>query len=439
MFIHKPKLWQHLPILSLLILLVACPSLDTQAPTITNRTPTPNATNVSLKEALKIQVTFSEAIQANTVNETSITVTADGTQLSNTPTLSSDGLTLTIVPSGLNPQKLVTVNLSEKLTDLAGNALVTTSWNFTVPTWLSIGDPVGNYSAGSASLTLDKLGKPFVTYIQQVNGVNNVFVKRWSGQSWESVGGSINNDPNKNAYVSLAVVLDKNDLPMVVWNESVNSIQNLFVKRWNGSSWEFVGGSLNNNANSYAEFSSIAIDPNNNPVVAWQEGSANIPQQAFVKRWNGLSWDSIGGSLSVTPGSNYPYIWLALTKIGNPIVAWVEGGPFQSSSGVTKLYVKRWTGSAWELLGNSLNTAANTSAGYPSLVLDRSDNPFVAWKEENPAALGASTIVVVKHWENSSWITIGGDASNGKAEGGLNYTSSRLSLVLDQMGFPVGS
>ena len=86
---------------------------------------------------------------------------------------------------------------------------------------------------------------------------------------------------------------------------------NIYVKRWNGTSWVQMGGILDVDPNEYAFDSSLALDSSGNPVVSWDEcitynssfgrcESANV----YVKRWDGSNWVQLGGELDINPARN---------------------------------------------------------------------------------------------------------------------------------------
>ena len=107
-------------------------AVDTQGPSVTGTTPADNAKNVSVNEQPK--VTFDEAVDAASVTSGTV-VLIDGTgasvpQASGSPTLSADGLTVTIVPAADLAErtfyKIRVVGGSGGVADAAGNTLDST-------------------------------------------------------------------------------------------------------------------------------------------------------------------------------------------------------------------------------------------------------------------------------------------------------------------------
>ncbi len=124
---------------------------DTTAPTITNRVPAVDATNVAIDSS--ITVTFSEVLASATVNGTSVYLRKFG-EVTNVPaTVTLVGNIITLDPSAsLAKGTTYTVTVKSSITDMADNLLgVDSTWNFTtVPD--SVADTtVADFSAGSTA------------------------------------------------------------------------------------------------------------------------------------------------------------------------------------------------------------------------------------------------------------------------------------------------
>ena len=166
---------------------------------------------------------------------------------------------------------------------------------------------------------------------------------------------------------------------MVAWQEGEPTVKNVYVKRWDGTAWQLAGtGFLNVSAIRDAVVPSLALDLSGNPVVAWEEYDL-VTQNIFVKRLNGTAWQLVGTtSLNVNPSRGVNSPSLKLDSSGKPIVAWnEEDGTSQN------IYVKRWDANAWQPMGSGfLDANVNQPAFSPSLALDTtSGNPSVAWFE----------------------------------------------------------
>ncbi|MFN3484717.1 MAG: hypothetical protein ACK44W_04460 [Planctomycetota bacterium] len=197
---------------------------------------------------------------------------------------------------------------------------------------------------------------------------------------------------------------------MLAWTSSAPGI---YLKRWNGASWEELGGSATGSGLDGAGFAvftpSLALDGSGNPIVAWTHGTASA-YAIYLKRWNGTAWEEIGGSASgfgiSAPSTTAAEPSLVLDSSGRPVIAWSD-----SSSGNAEIYLKRWNGSSWEDLGGSASgggiSATPTPSREPSLRLDSADRPAVAWTEQLPSG----SRIYFKRWNGTSWEDLGGSAS----------------------------
>ncbi|MGZ4723657.1 MAG: Ig-like domain-containing protein, partial [Ilumatobacteraceae bacterium] len=93
---------------------------DETPPTITAKSPTPNAADVALDTS--VSVSFSEAVDAATVASSSVHLQRDGTDVG--ATLHVNGSSVILVPdSALEPHTTYTAGITTAVTDLAGNHL----------------------------------------------------------------------------------------------------------------------------------------------------------------------------------------------------------------------------------------------------------------------------------------------------------------------------
>ena len=246
---------------------------------------------------------------------------------------------------------------------------------------------------------------PYVTW-QEVSSptINQIYVKHWNGAAWIQDGGSLNADVSKDA-ISPDIVFN-GTTPYVTWHEMNGAgIYQVYVKHWNGVSWVQDGGSLNVDLTKSAGASKIVFN-GTIPYVSWIEFNASGVSQIYVKHWNGVSWVQDGGSLNIDPAQNAgqtiasgvlpPGISINGTI---PYVTWFE----VNASGVTQIYVKHWNGVSWIQNGGSLNMDFSKSA-YNSRIAFYGITPYVTWYESNAAG---NNQLYVKHWNGVSWVQDG--------------------------------
>ena len=104
---------------------------DVTAPTITGRSPAPNATDVPRNT--NVQVQFSEPMDQSTISSSSVHLQKQGSGTDVPASVSYAGTTATLDPDAdLDPSAVYTVTVDGSVKDLAGNALGSPdSWSFT--------------------------------------------------------------------------------------------------------------------------------------------------------------------------------------------------------------------------------------------------------------------------------------------------------------------
>jgi hypothetical protein len=405
---------------------------------VSSRSPAPGLTNVAY--GTPIQVVFSKPVKATTVSDTTVGLSVAGVLAEKTLSLSNDGTTLTIKPTARPPLPArFTIDLSNGITDVAGNALVVpiSSWSFELPLWYGFGGPLdavgGNTFLKDTTMVLDGQDNPVVAWSEELTagGRATIFVHRWNGSAFIPIGGLLNATSTGSAYKP-ALALDGNGNPIVAWQESDGFNENIYVKRWTGSTWQSVGGgalSAENDTRSNpiptpARNPSLVVR-GNEVYVAWDEMNTSEYSSIYVRKSvNGGPFVGVGHSgglinaVSVTPTSSSKPS-LVLDSTGNAIVAFHEQTPEQHSP--TNIYVMRsrkdgyWDYAVPPFSGDPINgyvsgglsaTNGNTPAFDCSLTIDAQDNLYLAWIESSFYD-GPHNIQVYRSIAPQSWERVG--------------------------------
>jgi len=328
--------------------------------------------------------------------------------------------------------------------------------------WVEVGAGSASYGGISnnsgisvlTSLALDPSGNPVVAWHDNSSGKSQVYIKRFNPAgvgTWDEIGagsasgGGISNTPGVSGEASLAIYSSSN--LVVAWCSDTNSdlsCDAIYIKRWDGNAWVEIGaGSASgggiSNTGGISEWPSLALDSSGNPVVAWDD-SSNGNYEIYVKHWDSINgaWigyggsDSGGGISDNLSGSGIPS--LALDSLDNPVVAW-----YDVTTSNSEIFIKRWNGSAWVEIGNSSANLGGISDNSgesrdPSLALDSSDNPVVAWSDNSG---GGNPEIYIKRWTGSEWMDYGGKAAR---DGGISMNSGNSQaprIALDPSGYPV--
>jgi len=160
-----------------------------------------------------------------------------------------------------------------------------------------------------------------------------------------------------------------------------------------GAQWAAQGGSLNQS--TYADAAGVVMpsSPVNTPYAGVAESG-----QFHVRAWDGSQWQTLGGALNVSQPLSSPDMALGVSAGGVPHAAWMESTTATASP---YLYVKRYTGSNWELLGGPLNA-------HPLQPYQYTNNPRLAFNNEIPyVSWTENRITYVKRYLNGAWESVG--------------------------------
>jgi hypothetical protein len=118
----------------------------------------------------------------------------------------------------------------------------------------------------------------------------------------------------------------------------------------------------------------------NDPVIAACEATDGGRAQLFVYAWKGGQWTKLGDALNVL-GSDGGAFRPAVASDGkNIFVAWPEFLPGRPPL----LFVKKWDGSKWSVVGAALNDAVGKGAATDPVMAVLNGKPVVAWTEAIP-------------------------------------------------------
>jgi hypothetical protein len=318
-----------------------------------------------------------------------------------------------------------------------------------------ISNNTGASSAPAATAVLDPHGSLIVAWADDSTGNNEIYVRRGKDLLWQEYGagsasdGGVSNNTTTSLYPAMAVGTDGN--PIVAWSDYAGGNYETYVKRWNGSAWVEMGagsasgGGISGNTGS-SSYPAIAIGTDGNPIITWHDSSGG-DNEIYVKRWNGSSWVQIGTGSASGGGisnNNYDSVYpaIAIGPDGNPIITWADksSGP-GGTSGDYEIYARRWdpTSSSWVEIGTGSATEGGISnntydSSLPAIAIDGSGKPVIVWRDYRTSS---NAEIYVRQWDGSSWVEMG---TGGATVGGISNnagTSSTPAIAIDADGNPI--
>lgn len=445
-------------------------TIDRTPPTIISRTPEAD----SSANTTDIKVGFSEPLNSASVSSATVQLSDVRTGvLASSLSLDAELLSLSLADLPLGPTSL-RLELKD-LEDLAGNKLSST-WTWAVPSSSSftsfslLGEPSvssdKSIKENPSRIAADDAGRIAVVWLEAQTikvklwsgtawqelppilsskepfrpdiallssgnpvlawqngtetdaGQGDIELVRWNGTVWESLG-TVDTPGLDAAAPALAV--DKTDQILVTWFEYDGSSSNVWVKTYKEGVWEVLGGALDNKLEHTAAYPAIALDYQGQAYVGWFEARSTDPadrvRYLFVKTWTGSEWQLLGQELNVNPFEAVLLFSLSVGGNGRPVVAFSE---FESLENSNNIYVKRWTGTVWEQVGETLDFVKRQRAIYPTIVADGANGLSVAWWEGETAEDSDVVIendIYFAHWNGTAWQQFGEMEASATSEG----------------------
>ena len=309
-------------------------------------------------------------------------------------------------------------------------------------TGVGISDNVGD--SGSSSIAINLYGIPYITWEDDTSGDSEIYVRRWNGTIWEELGagsasgGGISNNNDDSDFPSIA--LGQDGTPYITWEDISSGDTEIYVQRWNGSAWEELGagsasgGGISNN-NGSSRSTDIALAPDGTPYITWTDISSG-DWEIYVRRWNGSIWEEVGfgsasgGGISNNNGFSYnPSISIA--SDGMPYITW-EGW-----SGDYEIYVKRWNGSTWEEVGGGSASGGgisnnNGSSHGPSIALTPDGTPYITWSDRS----SGDPEIYVRRWNGAVWEELGAGSASGGGISNNKGSKGHSDIAISPDGTP---
>jgi hypothetical protein len=308
--------------------------------------------------------------------------------------------------------------------------------------WQDINGVLGGGSVGRFSdIALDSTGSPVAVWEQRTVTPPKVQVSDEAHGLWTLLPDVARDSTRASSMPSVAIRSDNR--PVVAYVESYlqnsQTFFNLYLRRWTGTSWVSMGNSLNARKGYQASNPLVALDktvPTNDPTVAWTEWNGTNDDARVIRR-TATGWQRLGTlDLNLSDSAWFGTSSLHLDKNAQPVVAWAN----RSGNNEPGLYVKKWNGTSWESYEAALTPLNDTNKSLKSfaLAIDKNDRPVVAWVEERfvntPPSLYHSRSLRIKRWNGAQWASVLNESYIYQY---FTVAADSLSLAVDSLNQPV--
>jgi hypothetical protein len=235
------------------------------------------------------------------------------------------------------------------------------------------------------SIATDSKNNPVVAYRDDIGFVR---VSRWTGQAWQEVGSAIKWD-NELLSTNPSIAISKTDQIFVMWKVTVpaadgtRTTDNISVSTWINNKWTTLGNKpvFEQNERLLGGYS-FTVSVSGQPIVAWQEAKDRTSKpQIFVKSWNGNTWEALGSNVIVAEESSlYDGVRLFMDPKGTLTLFYGIPNKDGSDKG-SKIVGKRWIGNKWVSVGE-FQIASSVAGQLVDVRLDKNGNSVIAWAKD---------------------------------------------------------
>jgi hypothetical protein len=215
--------------------------------------------------------------------------------------------------------------------------------------------------------------------------------------------GSADGAPTANDYDRItSYAFDSSGTLVAIWRELAGSDYFLYVKRWEGGEWRIYSHVLAvDSPSSPIHTESLLLDGSGHPVVAWSKSADPSTSHIYVKRWTGNAWENLGGNPGGTSGlPQKRYMSLQWAPSGQPAIVWSELGGTQ-----TRICTSQWDTLEWLPIGECFDALSTTDLDTnPTLRFSRDNTPIVSWVSSQTSGFA---IQASQHID-SEWVLLEG-------------------------------
>ncbi len=242
-----------------------------------------------------------------------------------------------------------------------------------------------------------------VVWVQTVNTVNYLFKGEYRNGSWSfPTALSSKISVSSNAASTPHLAMDNLGNAVVVWVQSDGLRNQIYKAEYRSGTWTGPANlddhvSLNNNAASAPK---VAMDSNGNAIITWVQNDGSATAQVYKSEYRSAVWTK-PSSLSdkVSPSSSAASSPLvAMDNKGNGIITWYQ----PNGAGTNQIFKSEYRAGVWSNPANREDNISpdGQSATAPALSMDNNGNAVIVWSQSD----GTSAQIFKSEYRSGAWV-----------------------------------
>jgi hypothetical protein len=227
-------------------------------------------------------------------------------------------------------------------------------------------------------------------------------VARWNGAEWASLGNGLDGAPFAFGVNALATFDDSSGAGEQLYAGG-GYLGSGGVARWTGSTWESVGGGVSGELTG-AVYALAVFDDDQGPSLyaGGFFGTAGGVPASSLARWDGATWTAVGEGTS-----GLVYALKSWSTTGETSAGLYVGGSFSAVGTIPAKNIARWDGTHWSTLGTGTNGPVSAIAVHDD---GAGDALYVGGDFTNAGDVSARSVA---RWDGQRWSALGGGISGG--------------------------
>jgi hypothetical protein len=201
-----------------------------------------------------------------------------------------------------------------------------------------------------------------------------ICIKKWNTIDWEPLGPCIDARSKSDSDINPVLKFTQTGEPLLAWTANDHDFH-IYVGRLRNDEWKLLStGEYSTNVQG--PYVSMLPDAAGAPIIAWHWGTGS-GEDLSIGHWDENESQWFDFQFSAIPGTTtgvYSHT-LQLDPSGLPVVAWGEVDNLLGGH----IYVRRWNGIQWDSLDDASNAEAFTAIRSHSLQRTSSNELLLNW------------------------------------------------------------